>query len=174
MKLRTWALKGSRPVLKAPGRRDQVSVISALSLEGELWFDVYRHTLNADGFIGYLDELQSFWCGRPLIVVTDRHPAHLARKTQEAIENRSGIELVFLPSYMPKLNPDESVWQLLKHIIHRAQPVEEGENIEQAVRFEMQELQNDPDKLRNIFGHPDLALYSASRRPTVESKRIAA
>ena len=166
VKLRTWAVRGSRPHLSAPARRAQTNVISALSQEGDLWFDVYSETFTAARFVEYFDDLVAFWPDRPIIVVTDKHTAHTALHTQQAIETRTGIEVVFLPSYMPRLNPDESVWQQLKHRVHRSYPVEIDEKLEEVVRFEMRELQSDRQKMRNLFNHPDLKLYSSHQPST--------
>jgi transposase len=162
--IRTWAKKGSRPVVQVSGRRDRINIISALSEEGDLWYACYSGTLNAERFVGYLEEIQEYWPKRRIVVVTDRHPAHAAMITQAAIESRlQGIELVFLPAYSPQLNPDEGVWNLLKDVVLANHPIEEDEVLADVVEFEMHKLQAQPELLRSIFGHPDLEIYRRTR-----------
>jgi transposase len=47
----------------------------------------------------------------PLLVVWDGLPAHRSRLVREYIESLDGrIELAYLPSYAPELNPVEYIW----------------------------------------------------------------
>ena len=54
---RTWGVRGQTPVVRVTGQRDRVSVLSAISPRGRLWFRCYRGTLNAPRFIGFLTAL---------------------------------------------------------------------------------------------------------------------
>lgn len=154
--LHTWMPRGERPRLTVNTTRAQVNVIGAIETSGELWYEVFSGRMDAPRFLAFLKRLKARWPDQPLIVVTDRHPCHTARLVEAYIEQNSGLELVFLPAYTPWLNPQESVWQLLKHIVHRQYPVQKQERLHNVVDFEMREIQQDKRRLRNLFQHPDL------------------
>jgi len=45
-----------------------------------------------------------------VILVLDRHPAHIAKVVARYVQGLRGrLELHFLPGYAPELNPDEFV-----------------------------------------------------------------
>lgn len=51
---RSWAIQGSRPVLRCLGSREKVSVISGVTLEGELYFEVHRDDMTGTEVIWFL------------------------------------------------------------------------------------------------------------------------
>ena len=54
-----------------------------------------------------------------LCVVQDNWPIHTHPKVLQAVKQLERIELVFLPTYAPYLNPEEKVWRWTKqHLVH--------------------------------------------------------
>ena len=52
---------------------------------------------------------------RKVIIVTDNAPAHTAKFVKEfVLSNDRQIAVYYIPTYSPKLNPDEHVWAYLK------------------------------------------------------------
>ena len=51
--------------------------------------------------------------GKSIVLILDNSRAHLSTKTVATAE-KLGINLVFLPSYSPDLNPVEFVWKTIK------------------------------------------------------------
>ena len=52
---------------------------------------------------------------RPIIIVTDGHRAHRAKKVMAFMESEPRLlDIQILPAYSPELNPAELVWSLLK------------------------------------------------------------
>lgn len=150
----TWAPRGTRPTVRAKGSRDGVQVVSAVNLEGHLWFQTFRGRMNAVRFCGVLDALAEALPG-PLVVVTDRHPAHRATLTREFVASLGGaLRLVLLPSYAPDLNPAEHVWSYLKGHVLRRYPVGACENVHAVVDAEMEAIQSKPELVRAFFRHP--------------------
>ncbi len=45
----------------------------------------------------------------------------------ESLED--GIDIVFLPLYAPNLNPDELVWNQMRHIGTSEKPLKKGESL---------------------------------------------
>lgn len=152
----TWALRGSRPVVKVTGSRRRTNVISAISPRGRMWFRCYGGTLNAERFEAFLVDLLASVKGR-IVLVLDRHPAHRAGRVQRFLrEHRARITIHFLPSYAPDLNPDEHVWSYLKGLF-RQDPLAKGEDLIEAVNSQMNHVQSDPALVRAFFDHPAVA-----------------
>src|ERR1700688_3919958 len=54
---RTWAPVGKTPIVRVTGKRASVLVMSALSLQGRLFFKIPSEKVNATVFIDFLKEL---------------------------------------------------------------------------------------------------------------------
>lgn len=152
----TWGERGTRPVVRVTGTRRRVNVISAISPRGRLWFRCYKGNLTAATFIEFLDALLHD-VAAPLVLVLDRHPAHVAASTRRwLLEHYREILVVHLPTYAPDMNPDEHVWGYLKGMFRR-DPVHRGEDFVPAVDRAMQRIAEDEDLVRSFFDHPDVA-----------------
>lgn len=173
VKLRGWVPQGSRVRLSVSGKRKRTNVSGAVTPAGALWFEQYSDNLTGPRFVEQLKRLRAHWPTQHIVVVTDKHSAHTARCVEDYIAEVGGIELVFLPGYTPWWNPQQGLWQLLKHHIHRAYPVQQGESLTQAVAFEMEELQSQPHKIQKIFHHPDLEPIRKKIPPSAWQRRTA-
>jgi transposase len=142
-------------VVRVSGNRREVSVISALTPKGRLWFRCFRGTLNAERFIEFLEDLQQEFTKR-LVLVVDKHPAHVAAATRDYLQTvRRRLSVDFLPSYAPELNPDEHVWSYLKWML-RSDPLREGEKIDDKVSDNMRHIQALPAFVRRFFRDPNV------------------
>jgi DDE superfamily endonuclease len=91
-----------------------------------------------------------------IILVMDRHPAHVAAATKRWLnEHRHRIEVHFLPGYAPELNPDEHVWARLKGMFHQDW-LGPDERLDTEVELAMNELRKDPALVKSFFQHPDV------------------
>jgi transposase len=115
---RTWAMKGCRPELRVKARRDKLSIISAVTMDGELYFSVHGHNLTGKDTTSFLRKLmrEETLLGRKLLILWDNSPIHKAENVKRFLgRQRDRIITRLLPPYAPELNPDESVWNLAKH-----------------------------------------------------------
>jgi len=132
----TWAERGSRPVVRVKGTRGRINVISAISPRGRLWFRCYKGTLNAPTFVAFLEALLHD-VSAPIVLLFDRHPAHVAAATRRWLfEHRREVIVHHLPPYAPDMNPDEHVWGYLKGLFRR-DPMGKFENLDGAVASAM-------------------------------------
>lgn len=112
---RTWAERGSTPVVRVTGQRFSLDMISAISPRGELRFMVVKGGVGAKVFITCLKRLVHGQ-RRPLFLIVDGHPAHRAKIVKQYVESLGGrLRLFFLPPYSPELNLDELVWNDVKN-----------------------------------------------------------
>jgi len=157
----TWGAVGKTPVVKATGRRFSVNMVSAVSAQGLLRFQIVEGKMTAELFLGFCKRLLAD-AGRPVILVCDNHTTHRAKKvTRWAASTDGRFEIRYLPAYSPQLNPDEWVWNNVKHArVGRQRPKDQGELKAMAVSA-LHRLQRLPATIQGFFGDPDLAYISA-------------
>jgi len=153
----TWAPVGQTPVVKGTGKRESIGMISAVSMRGAMHWMVYEGTMDSALFTEYLDRLIHDVKGK-IFLILDRVSYHTSKETAEWVSARkSRIELFFLPSYSPDLNPDEWVWKNVKNDnIARVVPQRPGHLFEIADRA-LRVLRAAPGKIRSFFADPKLA-----------------
>jgi len=148
---RTYGLRGETPVVQTSGQRQKVNVISAVSMQGAFWCQVYTHTLKQGEFIIFLKDFMTGQRGKVFLVL-DSHPAHIAKSVKEYVQSTEGrLELHFLPPYAPDLNPDEFVWSYLKGNGVARKPLRQNESLKDRVEADLATLKKDRKLLRSFF-----------------------
>jgi len=104
-------------VLAVPLSYDHLSVISAITLSGKLYFDLQKAAYTGEDVVQFLKNLRRK-SGKRLLIIWDGAPIH----TVQAVKNylKAGAARYYhlerLPGYAPELNPDEGVWNYLKRV----------------------------------------------------------
>lgn len=154
---RTWGRKGQTPVVATSGQRQAVNAISALTARGAFWYEVYTGRLNASHFVALLKKFLRRR-RRPVMLILDRHPAHIAKLVAAFVQAQRGrLELHFLPGYAPDLNPDEFVWQHLKTNGVAKQPLKRNESLRARVVADLEAIKRNARLLRSFFSAPSVA-----------------
>ena len=111
-----WAPGGLTPILTEWHPRDHLSVISGITRDGRSTYRTYENAINGELAARFLKHLQQTLDER-LLVIWDGSPIHRSRAVKAVLAAAHGaIWLERLPGYAPDLNPDENVWQHLKHV----------------------------------------------------------
>ena len=154
---RTWGKRGKTPVVEATGARHGMSLISAITARGQMRFMIKeKGGVNAAVFIEFLKRMIT-GAKRPIFLIVDRGPAHIAKKTRTFVENLKGrLRLFYLPPYSPDRNPDELVWKHLKADTVGRMAITDKADFKVKVRASMRQLQNDPEKIRAFYQKPSL------------------
>lgn len=113
---RTWGKVGETPIVFTTGNRGSVSVISAITPSGRLYFTLPKATVNSDVFIDFVKQIMREIPRKKIFMVVDKGPSHTSKKTKAFIDSIARLELVYLPSYSPEFNPDEYTWEHLKQV----------------------------------------------------------
>ena len=117
---RAYAKRGSRALAQKPARRKGVNVIQAATRNGRHAFSCFQGSADTTLVIGFLERLSDRAAGK-IIVVLDNHSIHRGLRIRELVEHSGGaIELVYLPTYAPELNPVEFGNNDLKGILEHA------------------------------------------------------
>ena len=154
---RTWGKKGETPVVETTGARHGMSLISAITARGHMRFMIKeKGGVNATVFIEFLKRM-TVGAKRPIFLIVDRGPAHIAKKTKTFVASLNGkLRLFYLPPYSPDRNPDELVWKHLKADTVGRMAITDKADFKIKVRASMRQLQNDPEKIRSFYQKPSL------------------
>ena len=91
---------------------------------------------------------------REVFLILDRLKAHRARLTRDWLaEHRPEIEVFYLPSYSPELNPDEGANAGLEQAVPRKAPARGKQQLKRAAISHMRSLSKRPRRIRAIFQH---------------------
>jgi transposase len=111
---RTYGLKGKTPVVKRTGNRFSCNMISTITNLGKLTFMVFYENFTSEIFLQFLKRLvrQS---NRKVFLIVDNHRSHKSKMVNKWLtKNVDSINVYYLPSYCPELNPDEFLNQDVK------------------------------------------------------------
>jgi transposase len=148
---KTWAPRGQTPKARVSGQRGGVAALSAISRRGHLLFALYEKRIASQEVIHFLGQMLQYHRGRHLVVVMDQAPPHVSRKTREYIRSQRRLHVFYLPKYSPDWNPDEKVWNHLKH--HRLQSHQaktQGE-LKRLAEHNLESMSKDPHLIRGLF-----------------------
>lgn len=111
----TWFLKGKQRIIPTYGKHQGVKLIGTLNYEtGEL-LCIEREKYDAVTFLEFLEKIIERYPTGKIVMVLDNARIHHAKLIQSFLEeNKSRLELLFLPPYSPNLNLIEGLWKWLK------------------------------------------------------------
>lgn len=114
--VKTWAPRGETPVLHEHLSKAHLSLISAVSPNGKAYYKIQRASFDSAAVIRFLDALHE-WIPGKLLVLWDGAPIHHSQEIQDYLAQGASawLQLEQMPSYAPELNPDEGIWNNLKH-----------------------------------------------------------
>jgi len=99
--------------------------------------------------------------GRKVYLILDNLKVHhSAAVTDWLVEHKEKIEVFYLPSYSPELNPDEYLNNSLKGRVHSGVRANNAKQLETKARRHMRHLQSNRNKVKKFFEHP-CAAYAA-------------
>jgi transposase len=135
-------------------------MISAISPRGAMRFMLVTGRITASVFVDFLKRLIHNW-PRSIFLIIDGHPVRRSVAVSKFAASTEGrLQLFYLPSYSPELNPDEQVWNHLKsHGVGR-QPVTGPEQLKRLIISHLRKVQNLPSLVRSFFNLPQ-TVYAA-------------
>jgi len=148
---KTWSMCGQTPRVPVTGKRGGVSAMSALSGQGRLLFRLFDKRICSAEVIYFLDQMLQFHKGRHLVVVMDQAPPHTSQMTTAYIEGQRRLHVFYLPKYSPDWNPDEKVWNHLKHHELKAHKARTKEELKALTTAKLNGMSKNPTLLRRLF-----------------------
>jgi transposase len=148
---RSYGLCGQTPMIPGTGQRFRCNMISAVTNRGHLCFQVFEGSFNVALFLDFLTRL---WkqAQRKVILIVDGHPVHRAKLVQAwRLAHQEEVELIYLPSYSPELNPDEMLNNDVKsNAVGRRRPKSVTELMEEVLGY-LLDTQERPDIVASYF-----------------------
>lgn len=132
MPKKVYGSRGVRPVrVKHFHRGKRIQILSAYTINGVIYCEVYRENTDTEIFAGFIERLLPF-CGRfpePLSVIfMDNASIHFSQRIKTMIANASVI-LEYSSPYSPDLIPIEYFFSSFKNIF-RSKAQEDSDLIE--------------------------------------------
>jgi transposase len=158
---RGYAPAGDTPaILLSQKQRFWVNFIASMSRQGHIQFMLYTSTVTAQVFLVFLQRLMAKR-ERKLFWIIDRHPVHQAQRVQPWLaEHSQPIEVFYLPSYSPQLNPVEYLNGDVKQGVHSKSPSRNLNQLKGRVLSHLRKLQKLPQRILSYFKHPLIAYAS--------------
>jgi transposase len=149
---RGYAPRGKTPVLVlSQSKRERINLISAVTNRGSMRFMLYRENMTAEVLIRFMQRLLKD-AKRKVFLVLDNLRVHHSKAVQVWLQaHAEQIEVFFLPSYSPELNPDEFMNGDLKIKMSASEPARSGEHLRKKVVSHLRSIQSQPHRVRSYF-----------------------
>jgi transposase len=150
---RGYTPKGQTPVVRVNNKREGLSIISTVTSQGRVRWKVFEVAMNADVLIDFFKRLVKD-TDRKVFLILDNLKVHHARPVKQWLaKHLQQIEVFYLPSYSPELNPDECLNADLKDGVTRRAPARTKAQLKKAAISHLRKLQNSPQRVRKYFEH---------------------
>ena len=108
---RTWAPRGQTPILVENRNWDKLSVIGAITTQPGLYFEIIEGAFKGPRVLCFLVDLLTEITG-DILLVWDNAAIHKTGEIKDFLARpdvAGRLEVMPLPSYAPKLNPEELI-----------------------------------------------------------------
>ncbi|ABM37051.1 IS630 family transposase [Polaromonas naphthalenivorans] len=149
---RSYAPAGKTPVAFAPGgSRHKLSMIASVTNQGKARWLIIDEAFNSDRLIEFLQALVKD-AGKKVLLILDNLRVHHSQPVKAWVAERNDkIELFYLPSYSPELNPEERLNADLKQAMGKRVPVRTKAKLCDAANDHMAMLERSPERVRSYF-----------------------
>jgi len=150
---RGYAPQGQTPVVRVNNKRHGLSVISTVTNKGTMRWKIFEGALNAQILIDFMKRLVRD-AGRKVYLILDNLRVHHSRLVKAWLaEHKHEIEVFYLPSYSPELNPDEMANADLKQAVTKLAPARTKLQLVKATSQHLRSVQRRPERIRKYFEH---------------------
>ena len=148
-----YSLRGIKPVQTQGGYRFGVNMVSAINNSGNSRFMLFNGRMNGKKFIEFLRRLIKQQRQKIMLIV-DNAPYHKSALVKAWVAKHADkIELVYLPTYTPELNPDEYLNNALKQKLNHRPKAKSQKELGKSVSCEMKKMQGNKFAIKNLFRH---------------------
>ena len=157
---RSYAPRGETPAIRLHPRCERVNLISSVTNQGKVRFMVYKKKMNSQTLIKFMRRLIKD-SDKKIFLILDNLKVHHSYMVRDWVtEHEDEIEIFFLPSYSPELNPDEYLNCDLKAGVHSAIPARSKKQLKRKAISHLRKLQKLPGRVMKYFRHPKIAYAS--------------
>jgi len=160
---RGYSPKGQTPVAKKMAKKFSVNMISSVTNQGKVRFMIYEDKMNAGKFISFMKRLIKD-SDKKVFLIVDNLRVHHAKVVKAWLAEekiKDLIEVIYLPSYSPELNPDEYLNCDVKRNANSKRLPKNKEELKSNLRGHMKLLQNRPLRVMSYFQHKKIKYAAA-------------
>ena len=152
---RSYAPAGETPVAFTVGNtRQKLSMIATVTNRGKARWMIIEEAFNSDKLIEFLQALIKD-AGKKVFLILDNLRVHHSKPVKSWLAERTTqIEVFYLPSYSPELNPEERLNADLKQAIGKRVPVRTKAKLRDAANDHMAMLERSPQRVMSFFQDP--------------------
>jgi transposase len=149
---RSYAPAGKTPVtLAVGGTRQKLSMIATVTNQGKTRWMIIDEAFDAQKLIEFLQALIKD-AGKKVFLILDNLRVHHSKLVKVWVDEREDkIELFYLPSYSPELNPEERLNADLKQEMGKRVPVRTKAKLRDAANENMMKLEQNPERVMSYF-----------------------
>ena len=148
---KTWSRCGKTRIRRVAGKRGRVSAMSAINKRAGPIFALHEKRIASGEVIHFLAQMLAHHKRRRLVAVMDQARPHTCKKTRCFIESQRRLHALYLPRYSSDWNPDEGVWNHLKHEELKGHQVKTKVDMKELAENKLTKMANHPRQLRGIF-----------------------
>jgi transposase len=148
---KTWAPRGQTPRQRVTGKRGSVAALSAISRRGHLLFRLLHKRVASAEVIEFLSQMLTHHRRRHLVVVMDQAPPHVSKATKTFVDAQPRLHVFYLPKYSPDWNPDEKVWNHLKHQELKGHQARTTSELSTLTHQKLTAMSKNPELLQGIY-----------------------
>lgn len=157
---RSFAPKGETPVVRINSKREGLSIISSVTNKGAMRWKIFEGALNTDILIDFLRRLIK-GADKKVFLILDNLRVHHSKPVKAwLLKHKDRIEVFYLPSYSPELNPDEMANADLKQSVTSKAPARTKAQLVKLASSHLRSVQKRPERVRSYFQH-DPVRYAA-------------
>jgi transposase len=149
---RSYAPVGKTPVAMAVGgTRQKLSMIATVTNQGKTRWMIIDEAFDAEKLIEFLQALIKD-AGKKVFLILDNLRVHHSKLVKGwVMEHKDEIELFYLPSYSPQLNPEERLNADLKQQMGKRVTVRTKAKLREAANEHMTMLEQNPERVMSYF-----------------------
>ena len=150
---RGYAPVGQTPVVRVNNNRHGLSVISTVTNKGQMRWKIFEGALNTDILPDFLKRLIR-GADRKIFLILDNLRVHHSKPVKAWLAaNRERIEVFYLPSYSPELNPDEMANADLKQAVTKLARARTKLQLVKVTARHLRSVQRQPERIRKCLEH---------------------
>ena len=149
---RRYAPAGKTPVtLAVGGARQKLAMIATITNQGKTRWMIIDEAFNADKLIEFLEAFIKD-AAKQVFLILDNLRGHHNKPVKAWVDGHNDkIELFYLPSYRPELNPEERLNAELKQAIYTKVPVRTKAKLTAATTEHLRILEKSPERVKKYF-----------------------
>ena len=150
---RSFAPRGVTPVVRINSKREGFSVISTVTNKGQMRWKIFEGAINADILIDFMGRLIKNSPKKIFLILDNLRVHHCKPVKAWLAKHIDQIEVFYLPSYSPELNPDEMANADIKQAVTSQAPARTKLQLVKATARHLRSVQKTPERVRKYFEH---------------------